>query len=470
MKNDFCKAKFCSSGYLLRRFRKALLICVVSLCLVFIHYFMKDYWTERFLYSGRRNVMDGVKSGNMSIYPSPNSSTKYAGVARSRLSQSLVPISNPSTRRYALSKKTLHLYETQAMALWLTEFTPGLPFNLATILQNILTRDFEKMNTTLRDSRYVARCKKGFFRLKGMKNCRKWLECSEVNLLKRGSTSGNGVGKIVHVSKWNGQEVAIVSLRPDRSKYKMFVTRVESGVRHMMMVQPSPYATQVVGVCNRGNNTILVLEFCKKGTFANFYISRDFRRLSTEERLKFAIQMIASFDYLHQGLRLPRVHCDLHTVMQAFGQWVVSEDLRLFLSDLDELPIVDEKKKIPATCEREPFGKMEMAAFLAPEARYSPREFDEELPLKPLDQNADVWKFPDLFANIMNKSPGKLRLETLASLDIDYHFKTELESIHNRCKNHEPSKRPSSRVVLIEYLRLYDREFVSGKLHLGIVA
>lgn len=49
----------------------------------------------------------------------------------------------------------------------------------------------------------------------------------------------------VQRSKWNGHEVAIVSLREDRVKYKMFVMRVESGVRNMLMVQPSPYATQV---------------------------------------------------------------------------------------------------------------------------------------------------------------------------------------------------------------------------------
>lgn len=108
---------------------------------------------------------------------------------------------------------------------------------------------------------------------------------------------------------------------------------------------------------------------------------------------------------------------------------------------------------------REPFGKMEMASFLAPEARYTQIEFDKELPLKPLDQNSDVWKFPDLFANIMNKSPGSKRLQTLANLDINYYFKNELENIHKRCKNREPSRRPSSQEVLIEYLKLYERKF-----------
>lgn len=193
MKYGFCKASRCC-GYTFRRFRTASLISVISLCFVLFHYLMKDHWTERLLHSGRRNMNSRLSmiSSSTSIYPGQKFSAKLAGTTRLPLPLS---ISRASTRRYEFSKKTHSPPYTQTDDIWLTEFTAGLPRNLVKILQNILTRDFEKSNATL--SRSVARCQKGYFRLNGMGNCRKWLGCSEVNFLEKGSTVGTGVGKIV---------------------------------------------------------------------------------------------------------------------------------------------------------------------------------------------------------------------------------------------------------------------------------
>lgn len=189
MKNGFFKASRCY-GYILRRLRTALMISVISLCFVVIHYFMKGYWTEKlWLHGGKRNFMN-MSQGNsdsISVYSRTHFS---ANLARLPVTRSLSAISQASIPRYGLPLKTHRVTETDD--LWLNEFTPGLPQNLVKILQTILTRDFERSK-----AHSVTRCKKGFFRLKGMNSCRKWLGCSEVDLLERGKTFGNGVGKIV---------------------------------------------------------------------------------------------------------------------------------------------------------------------------------------------------------------------------------------------------------------------------------
>lgn len=61
---------------------------------------------------------------------------------------------------------------------------------------------------------------------------------------------------------------------------------------------------------------MLVTEACEHGNFRRFYAGPTFRRLSMIEKFRLAIQVVAELDYLHRGLGIPRVHCDLHTVLQ----------------------------------------------------------------------------------------------------------------------------------------------------------
>ena len=102
-------------------------------------------------------------------------------------------------------------------------------------------------------------------------------------------------------------------------------------------------------------------------------------------------------------------------------------------------------------------GKMAQPEFLAPEIRYTQKEFERSTCRKPVDESSDVWKFPDFFANIMIKTRGKRYFDILANTDIDYYLKEELEHIHSKCKHSNPAKRPSSKEVLLEYLKLYHK-------------
>ncbi|XP_077966068.1 protein O-mannose kinase-like [Styela clava] len=502
------------SGFLCRRFRNALLIILISLFFILIHCNIENKWTQKYaptkvsvnnlkkrtfgrailtrehIMSATRNDSFSTKSvfitstkprntlsqkfkhspqrGNSdeitlsAVSSAPvlrsatiESTTKRSNVEYTSLSSTEIK-SNTETKvssKYEVNDKKYHKN-------WLTAYTTGLPENLHYLLETLLLRDFAvgdnfSVSTDDRTNR-VPPCKRGYFRLNGMRSCHKWLQCEETSKIVGDELYGSGVGKIIQAAKWrNMYDVAVVSLRKDRIKYKWFVRRVQSGVNNMLMVQPSPYATQVVGYCEKGNTTVMVMEACKQGNFRSFYCGGKFRQLPVIQKFQFAIQMVAQFDYLHRGLGLPRVHCDLHTVMQAFGQYVVSNDGRLFLSDLDEIPQINRENNSFPTCECEPMGIMSQPEFLAPEIRYTQLEFNDGVSRKPVTEAADVWKIPDLTANILFSVKGHRSFEIYKLME--YHLSPDLQEIHDKCKKRNPNDRPNSREVLIRYLEVYEK-------------
>lgn len=199
------------AGFIFRRFRNACIVSVISLCFVFIHYFMKEQWTEKVVYGheGLENdiqsilIFDHSITGRMAKNIPTRSITteellKEVGRTVSLRPEHPTTISTVSKTPEAVKLRNAMPKSSSANGkLWLTNFTSGLPYPLAKSLQSILTRDFEWPNNDARHDLNARRCDKGSFRLRGMETCRKWLGCSDLISMRTWSIAGYGVGKIV---------------------------------------------------------------------------------------------------------------------------------------------------------------------------------------------------------------------------------------------------------------------------------
>nr|XP_039259607.1 protein O-mannose kinase-like [Styela clava] len=183
------------------------------------------------------------------------------------------------------------------------------------------------------------------------------------------------------------------------------------GNRNLLMLQPSPYVIQVIGFCEEPPNSTVLTESCEKCADLNKILKRGQRssskRYSGQQRFEWATKIVGAFDYLHHGLGLPRLHCDLHFLPQAFNQFIVTKDHSLFMSDVDEIPQVDKKNGEYATCHREIGGIMKQPHFIPPEQRYTAKEYKNKEPCKPVDEKSDIWKIPDITRKLMEGSKMK---------------------------------------------------------------
>lgn len=97
---------------------------------------------------------------------------------------------------------------------------------------------------------------------------------------------------------------------------------------------------------------------------------------------------------------------------------------------------------------------MGQPSFIAPEARYTVAEHENGKSRKGVNEKSDIWKIPDLTANILTNVNGQRSFEVVNNIT-NYAYQEELQPIHDRCKLRNPEDRPSAREILIVYLKLY---------------
>ncbi|XP_039258959.2 protein O-mannose kinase-like [Styela clava] len=312
-----------------------------------------------------------------------------------------------------------------------------IPDELKPVLSKLLRRSFETEST--------IPCEYGYFRMDGMEKCQPWLGCEEIkdkNILKEGNVLGGGIGKIAHSGLLYDKYVLAIVKNRNLPKQ---TNRVMVGNRNLLMLQPSPYALQVIGYCEEPPNSTILTESCEKCMDLAKLHRRNYhsyRGFSDLQRFEWATKIVGAFDYLHHGLGLPRVHCDLHTRTEAMTQFIVTKDLSVFMSDVDELPQVDKENGVFPTCKEELNGIMKKPYFIAPEQRYTLEEYKKYKSRKPVDEKSDIWKIPDITKKLIERSK------------MEKFLMKKLEFIHQKCKNLDPKLRPTARDVFIEYLKV----------------
>jgi serine/threonine protein kinase len=260
-------------------------------------------------------------------------------------------------------------------------------------------------------------------------------------------------------------------------KPKKIVERVRQGFENLKMLQPHPRVTQLIGYCIAGNVTVMITELGAWGDLRQFMLTPTFKGLSLAKRTDLAAQLVDAIDYVHNSPSGSRINCDMNTVGQALAQFVVLDDMRIVLNDVDDLPAGDSKAKLKSQCVvgRHNVNGTADHSFEAPERRWpwpdkfpsevDPQEFearmrttnddsysegDLELKSPQVDEKSDIWKLPDLVEKILisgiaAESENAKRTKAMLA---------HLRPILRECKFKQPEKRPNARTVSNHLIRL----------------
>ena len=280
--------------------------------------------------------------------------------------------------------------------------------------------------------REMVLCDRGEFRLPSMDACRPLLDCSELAELEIMEQIGQGSTKSVYRSVWRGQHEVAVATLAEPALRDDFV----HGLRMLRALSPSEHVVQLVGHCG----DVIVTEFHRRGDAAAA-AAEEARAAGAGRALALCRSYAAALAFLHESPAGRRVMCDSNELSKTLEQWLVADDGRLVVADLDALP---DASAGPVLCGRR---RIE-GAFLAPEQRWrqgrEPPGYDEK---------TDVWKLAAVCEHFLS-----------AARDGEY-LRLELHAIHRRCRSVPARLRPSAAEVVAEYDRvlqeLDEEEYVS---------
>jgi len=278
------------------------------------------------------------------------------------------------------------------------------------------------------------RCPSGHFALPGMKECHPWLTCDDITIAEdfvKGAQIGEGAVKTVHFGRWRRFPVAVSVLKT--SEYR---PDFDHGIEMLRMLQPSLQVVQFVGSCD----DVYLTEYHHLGDGAQ--VERLFDRhmiisllnnIST--RFRMCLDFVRAIAYVHSH---SRVMCDSNGVLKMLSQFLITDDLRLILNDVDALPKVDHDSGEGILCGHREIGGE--GDYIAPEQRWPFKDLDFDERLQPkYDEKIDVWKIPETCELLMGDVEGS------------DHARFHLFDVAKECKKEDPAERPSVGEVLSIY-------------------
>ena len=155
------------------------------------------------------------------------------------------------------------------------------------------------------------------------------------------------------------------------------------------------------------------------------------------------LDYVSIIAFLHDSPLGTRVMCDSNSLKKTLSQYLITDELRLVVNDLDALPQVNEGNQYKIKCgNRQLFGD-----FVAPEQLWPHlgRPFNDS-EMVGYSEKIDIWKIPSVLLNLLGTSIYSTQL------------KLRLFSLFSRCRLIDPAKRPSAKEVLNEIKVLSSRE------------
>ena len=282
-------------------------------------------------------------------------------------------------------------------------------------------------------------CSNGYFRIGRMKSCHQLLDCSDYMDMTRVVLFSRGLVKKVYLYKWNDNYI-VVSKLSDQKYAEDFVHNINV----LKQLSPNPFTVQLIGWCN---NDMVFTEYHPFGDATQLLSILD-QQMSQYNNVKikfnFCINYVKIIDYLHNSPIGTLVMCDSNSLEKTLSQYLVTNDLKLVLNDLDALPQVSGHRGVKCGS-RQLFG-----SFVAPEQLWhsSSQPFDDQL-MREYDHKTDIWKIPDVCHWFLNLSRNQ---EFESSLQL---IENNLIDIHNRCKSIDPQKRPTTQQILQVYQQIH---------------
>lgn len=288
-------------------------------------------------------------------------------------------------------------------------------------------------------------CPQGTFALEQWAVCTPLLTCNELS--HHGVQVGNPLYSVgnwrFRAARWNNYDVLYALLSADDSTAFDFEP-VQRLLPHDNLLYP-------IGLCDREEKTELLFAWSNDvlGRADKLDLILACKTDCDNEigRFKLAIDFIRILVHLHSnktGNGRPLVLCNSHSLPLLLSQFLITDDLRLVLGAFDNLPApknTDEgSKEAKVKCsQRELKG-----SFVSPEQRWP---YQSSKVFNPVQQpgyteKSDIWKIPDITRALLSTGGENI-------LDL-------LEVTHRKCKNREPSGRPTAIQVLQEYQFVWD--------------
>jgi len=290
-------------------------------------------------------------------------------------------------------------------------------------------------------------CPMGYFKLEGMKDCHKHLDCSDIEQIKLKKMINAGMAKEIHLAKWNGN--TLVYSIPNRSNPER-LTDFKHNQKMLAQLQ-SKHVVQLVGQCEDA----ILTEYHPSGTLGDLIESEDYERFGLLDRIKLALRYVEIVSYLHDSPAGTRVMCDSNRVKGTVKQYLVTNNNDLVINDLDDLKLVKDGKMEGRVCSHGDYlynrRDILIEKFLAPEQyRYNSTVIENlddysEDDLPSLNEKIDIYKIPAITGYILGTVAGHTSVME------------KMAPIHAMCLNRNPKLRPSAGVIHNAYSKVLSK-------------
>jgi glycoprotein-mannosyl O6-kinase len=213
----------------------------------------------------------------------------------------------------------------------------------------------------------------------------------------------------------------------------------------MVELQQTGIVAQLIGMCEEPAWPEVVLQYHSLGSL----LSVSQMPPDIDLRWRIVMSYLDIVEKLHNQVpRSPRVLCDASRTEITLSQFLLTDDFRVVLNDVDELIAASSDGKVRCNCNiirggsEFSEGGEGMGCLVPPEQKKCGTNvfYTEKI---------DIWKIPDITAAILGNSED--------SLNIWNH----LYRVHQECKLDDPELRPPIEYVVAKY-----RE-VQNKFHIN---
>jgi len=278
-------------------------------------------------------------------------------------------------------------------------------------------------------------CPEGTYRLPGMAQCRPRLNCSQIKRLlptKDRYLIGGGGVKRIYTANLQGNSVVIARVK--RFKFNQYLDS-------MVELQQTGIVAQLVGMCEEPAWPEVVLQYHSLGSLLSV------AQMPSDLDLRWRVVMsyLDVVEKLHNEVpRSPRVLCDASRTEITLSQFLLTDDFRVVLNDVDELIAASTDGKVRCNCNiirggsEFSDGGEGMGCLVPPEQKKCGTNvfYTEKI---------DIWKIPDITAAILGESDDSVNLWN------------HLYHIHQECKLDDPTLRPPIEFVVAKYREVQDR-------------
>lgn len=274
-------------------------------------------------------------------------------------------------------------------------------------------------------------CPEGTYRLPGMVECKARLNCDQIrNLTKGRNLIGGGGVKRIYTADLQGSSVVIARVK--RFKFNQYLDS-------MVELQQTGIVAQLIGMCEEPAWPEVVLQYHSLGSLLTVSQLPDVLSL----RWRIIMSYLDVVEKLHNRVpRSPRVLCDASRTEITLSQFLLTDDFRVVLNDVDELIAAGADGKVRCNCniirggsEFDENGERPGGCLVPPEQKQCGTNIY-------YTEKIDIWKIPDITRAIIGDSP-----EALSVWD-------ELHHLHQECKNSNPNMRPPIEYVVDKYKQL----------------